>query len=196
MTTRPDSSGCRKAWSTALPNSAASSRKSTPWCAWDSAPEPFMGPLVSERAAASALDRAAALVARGAREAATAAEAVRASDLVVDRGHVSVAWLEGAGATGWGDWPLALPNGDGFGIVDRVAVSAAQVTAWSQQLDELVSDDARDPLSPGVAVAGLARDLGTSPAVVHLLAAASGLDVDAGRVRGAEHRRGDRKAHV
>lgn len=36
--------------------------------AWDSAPEPFMGPLVSERAAASALDRAAALVARGARE--------------------------------------------------------------------------------------------------------------------------------
>ncbi|QNK52933.1 selenocysteine-specific translation elongation factor [Dermacoccus sp. PAMC28757] len=127
----------------------------------------------------------------GAARAATLAgwESGRASDLVVDRGHVSVAWLEGAGATGWGDWPLALPNGDGFGIVDRVAVSAAQVTAWSQQLDEHVGNDARDPLSPGVAVAALARELDTSPAVVHLLAAASGLDVDAGRVRGAEHRR-------
>lgn len=116
--------------------------------------------------------------------------ATRADDLVADRGHVSTAWLEAAGASGWRNWPAKLPEGDDFGVLDGVAMSGEQARAWQTHLRALVEADARDALSAGLAVAVAQRELGAPALVVTSMAQAAGFEVDAGRLRGPRHGHG------
>lgn len=117
----------------------------------------------------------------------TGRRAARADDIVVDRGHVSTAWLDAAGASGWRDWPASLPAGDDFGVLDGVAMSGEQARGWQSRLRALVDADAQDALSAGLAIAVAQRELGVPTLVVTALAQAANLVVGAGRIRGPQH---------
>lgn len=107
-------------------------------------------------------------------------QAKRVSDVIEDRGLVRLDWLERANAD---QVPDVMVAGDW-------AVAAWQRAAWVEGMQELLNQDANNPLSRGIAMNAVAERLNVPVPLVPEIAQAAKLTIDDGRVLSDQHQTG------
>ncbi|NHN57269.1 selenocysteine-specific translation elongation factor [Calidifontibacter sp. DB0510] len=110
-------------------------------------------------------------------------------EIVADHGAAPLERLRREGATGLDTLPTTLDDNHAARVHGWV-IAPERTRDWAARLQELVAQDATDPLSDGLSPARAAHALHAPEQLVPALAAHAGLTLVDGRIRSADHRTG------